>query len=214
MVFYLSPSFVNVCVCISFLCEGVHHSQSVKPDLWDAETRSHLFFLYSIIPTRLLWIHLLMPLNSMWSFLLSLCPGLFPSLVFPLNISISARPVFCLSFLPAWCFCHSCRCCAASLSSLWLNAFPSPQSHPELSRNTMAPINLERWYQDIMAAGEPRPCPPPLPAKSFSARRHSQVNSPLFFSGPDAYTLSWTPDPHTHSPFVMAFRPSSGQNSG
>lgn len=41
----------------------------------------------------------------------------------------------------------------------------------------MAPINLERWYQDIMAAVEPPSCPPPLPAKSFSARRHGQVNS-------------------------------------
>lgn len=46
----------------------------------------------------------------------------------------------------------------------------------------MTPINLERWYQDIMAAGEPQSCPPPLPAKSFSTRRHGQVNS---------LTLSW-----------------------
>ncbi|XP_049598260.1 pleckstrin homology-like domain family B member 1 isoform X10 [Syngnathus scovelli] len=49
------------------------------------------------------------------------------------------------------------------------------ESQPELSRNAMAPINLERWYQDIMAAGEPPSCPPPLPAKSFSARRHGQL---------------------------------------
>ncbi|XP_077402502.1 pleckstrin homology-like domain family B member 1 isoform X9 [Vanacampus margaritifer] len=49
------------------------------------------------------------------------------------------------------------------------------ESQPELSRNAMPPINLERWYQDIMAAGEPRSCPPPLPAKSFSARRHGQL---------------------------------------
>lgn len=40
----------------------------------------------------------------------------------------------------------------------------------------MPPINLEHWYQDIMAAGEPDSCPPPLPAKSFSTRRHGQVN--------------------------------------
>ncbi|XP_077402496.1 pleckstrin homology-like domain family B member 1 isoform X3 [Vanacampus margaritifer] len=51
----------------------------------------------------------------------------------------------------------------------------SAKSQPELSRNAMPPINLERWYQDIMAAGEPRSCPPPLPAKSFSARRHGQL---------------------------------------
>ncbi|KAM9782121.1 pleckstrin homology-like domain family B member 1 isoform X6 [Syngnathus typhle] len=49
------------------------------------------------------------------------------------------------------------------------------ESQPELSRNAMSPINLERWYQDIMAAGEPPSCPPPLPAKSFSARRHGQL---------------------------------------
>ncbi|XP_019719695.1 pleckstrin homology-like domain family B member 1 isoform X9 [Hippocampus comes] len=49
------------------------------------------------------------------------------------------------------------------------------ESQPELSRNAMPPINLERWYQEIMAAGEPRSCPPPLPAKSFSARRHGQL---------------------------------------
>ncbi|XP_038565099.1 pleckstrin homology-like domain family B member 1 isoform X6 [Micropterus salmoides] len=49
------------------------------------------------------------------------------------------------------------------------------ESQPELSRNAMPPINLERWYQDIMAAGEPPSCPPPLPAKSFSARRQGQL---------------------------------------
>ncbi|XP_029028586.1 pleckstrin homology-like domain family B member 1 isoform X6 [Betta splendens] len=58
--------------------------------------------------------------------------------------------------------------------------FPKPnggvtESQPELSRNAMPPINLERWYQDIMAAGEPESCPPPLPAKSFSTRRHGQL---------------------------------------
>ncbi|XP_051255807.1 pleckstrin homology-like domain family B member 1 isoform X8 [Dicentrarchus labrax] len=58
--------------------------------------------------------------------------------------------------------------------------FPKPnssmkESQPELSRNAMCPINLERWYQDIMAAGEPQSCPPPLPAKSFSTRRQGQL---------------------------------------
>ncbi|XP_070699736.1 pleckstrin homology-like domain family B member 1 isoform X2 [Pempheris klunzingeri] len=55
------------------------------------------------------------------------------------------------------------------------SSFLTAQSQPELSRNTMPPINLERWYQDIMAAGEPQSCPPPLPAKSFSARRQGQL---------------------------------------
>uniref|UniRef100_A0A3B5B641 Pleckstrin homology-like domain family B member 1 n=1 Tax=Stegastes partitus TaxID=144197 RepID=A0A3B5B641_9TELE len=55
------------------------------------------------------------------------------------------------------------------------SSFLSAQSQTELSRNALPPINLERWYQDIMAAGEPQSCPPPLPAKSFSARRHGQL---------------------------------------
>ncbi|KAG7516383.1 pleckstrin-likey-like domain family B member 1 isoform X2, partial [Solea senegalensis] len=54
------------------------------------------------------------------------------------------------------------------------SSFLSAKSQPELSRNAMPPIILERWYQDIMAAGEPHSCPPPLPAKSFSTRRHGQ----------------------------------------
>uniref|UniRef100_A0A8C9W4C1 Pleckstrin homology-like domain family B member 1 n=1 Tax=Scleropages formosus TaxID=113540 RepID=A0A8C9W4C1_SCLFO len=42
-------------------------------------------------------------------------------------------------------------------------------------------LDLERWYQEVMATGEPgplstsQPCPPPLPAKSLSARRTAQV---------------------------------------
>ncbi|KAM3868986.1 pleckstrin homology-like domain family B member 1 [Diretmus argenteus] len=66
--------------------------------------------------------------------------------------------------------CHSNACGPPPLLS--------GQSHPELSRNAMPPINLERWYQDIMAAGEPQSCPPPLPAKSFSTRRQGQVFQP------------------------------------
>ncbi|XP_072231662.1 pleckstrin homology-like domain family B member 1 isoform X3 [Leuresthes tenuis] len=64
----------------------------------------------------------------------------------------------------------SCRSSACGPSS-----FFSAQSQAELGRNVMPPINLERWYQDIMAAGEPQSCPPPLPAKSFSTRRHGQL---------------------------------------
>ncbi|KAM9782125.1 pleckstrin homology-like domain family B member 1 isoform X10 [Syngnathus typhle] len=40
---------------------------------------------------------------------------------------------------------------------------PSPEVYPV------------RLQEDIMAAGEPPSCPPPLPAKSFSARRHGQL---------------------------------------
>ncbi|CAL1573625.1 unnamed protein product [Knipowitschia caucasica] len=41
------------------------------------------------------------------------------------------------------------------------------------SQSDLPPINLESWYQDIMAAGEAQSCPPPLPAKS--TRRHPQL---------------------------------------
>ncbi|KAK5858372.1 hypothetical protein PBY51_002517 [Eleginops maclovinus] len=81
--------------------------------------------------------------------------------------SSSSIPSFQLASSESTFSCHSTACSPSS--------FLSAQSHPDLSRNTLPPINLERWYQDIMAAGESRSCPPPLPAKSFSARRHSQL---------------------------------------
>uniref|UniRef100_A0A8C7KQI8 Pleckstrin homology-like domain family B member 1 n=1 Tax=Oncorhynchus kisutch TaxID=8019 RepID=A0A8C7KQI8_ONCKI len=65
-------------------------------------------------------------------------------------------------------------------------SFPKPCSTmKEWIRPHTPALNLERWYQDIMSAGEPhhQSCPPPLPAKSHSSRRPSQVNlSPLFSS--------------------------------
>ncbi|XP_041656563.1 pleckstrin homology-like domain family B member 1 isoform X6 [Cheilinus undulatus] len=75
---------------------------------------------------------------------------------------------------------HSLCPSSASFSS---SHIPSPElypvrqqeSQPELSRNVMPPLNLERWYQEIMSAGEPQSCPPPLPAKSFSTRRQGQL---------------------------------------
>ncbi|XP_029956385.1 pleckstrin homology-like domain family B member 1 isoform X2 [Salarias fasciatus] len=80
--------------------------------------------------------------------------------------SSSSIPSFQLASAESTFSCHS----AARGPSSFLS-----QSQTELSRNAMTPLNLERWYQDIMAAGEPLSCPPPLPAKSFSARRHGQL---------------------------------------
>ncbi|XP_031428316.1 pleckstrin homology-like domain family B member 1 isoform X5 [Clupea harengus] len=60
-------------------------------------------------------------------------------------------------------------------------SFPKPsntmkETQPELSRPHVPRLDLERWYQDLMAGGEPcQPCPPPLPAKALSSRRHMQV---------------------------------------
>ncbi|XP_071317152.1 pleckstrin homology-like domain family B member 1 isoform X4 [Trachinotus anak] len=81
--------------------------------------------------------------------------------------SSSSIPSFQLASSESAFSCYSAACGPSS--------FLSAQSQPELSRNAMPPINLERWYQDIMAAGEPQSCPPPLPAKSFSTRRHGQL---------------------------------------
>ncbi|XP_041863748.1 pleckstrin homology-like domain family B member 1 isoform X3 [Melanotaenia boesemani] len=81
--------------------------------------------------------------------------------------SSSSTPSFQLASSESTFSRHSAACDPSS--------FLSAQSQAELSRNALPPINLERWYQDIMAAGEPQSCPPPLPAKSFSARRHGQI---------------------------------------
>ncbi|XP_056253207.1 pleckstrin homology-like domain family B member 1 isoform X3 [Seriola aureovittata] len=81
--------------------------------------------------------------------------------------SSSSIPSFQLASSQSAFSCYSAACGPSS--------YLSAQSQPELSRNAMPPINLERWYQDIMAAGEPQSCPPPLPAKSFSTRRHGQL---------------------------------------
>lgn len=81
--------------------------------------------------------------------------------------SSTSTPSFQLASSESSFTCHSAACGPSS--------FLSAQSHAELSRNAMPPINLETWYQEIMAAGEPQSCPPPLPAKSFSTRRHGQM---------------------------------------
>ncbi|KAL7838166.1 hypothetical protein AOLI_G00265700 [Acnodon oligacanthus] len=50
------------------------------------------------------------------------------------------------------------------------------ETQAERSRPLAPRLDLERWYQDIMAAGEPsHACPPPLPAKSFSTRKPTQM---------------------------------------
>ncbi|KAM6970609.1 pleckstrin homology-like domain family B member 1 [Aplochiton taeniatus] len=51
----------------------------------------------------------------------------------------------------------------------------SDESQPEWSRPPNPAVNLERWYQDIMADGGPlQACPPPLPAKAHASRRPGQ----------------------------------------
>ncbi|XP_062844476.1 pleckstrin homology-like domain family B member 1 isoform X3 [Trichomycterus rosablanca] len=51
-----------------------------------------------------------------------------------------------------------------------------PAQEAERCRPLPPRLDLERWYQDIMAAGEPsHACPPPLPAKSFSTRKPTQM---------------------------------------
>ena len=96
---------------------------------------------------------------------------------------LSMTPSLHLLHLPPCCSLH-----APILSSLGL--FWGLQSH-QLHRGALPAMNLERWYQDIMAAGEhQQACPPPLPAKSFSSRRQGQVK-PLSLSLTLSLSLSF-----------------------
>ncbi|XP_060901997.1 pleckstrin homology-like domain family B member 1 isoform X2 [Labrus mixtus] len=47
----------------------------------------------------------------------------------------------------------------------------SVEYQPEGSRSHLPKLDLEQWYQELMA-GSSLLCPPPLPAKSLSGRRH------------------------------------------
>lgn len=74
--------------------------------------------------------------------------------------------LFPLSFPPSLLLplllCHACK------------------TQAEPSRPVAPRLDLERWYQDIMSAGDlNHACPPPLPVKSFSTRRPTQVNFSL-----------------------------------
>lgn len=77
---------------------------------------------------------------------------------FPPPLPCSVHPVFCLS--------------AASYCGLLTAAL---QYQPERSRPQIPTLDLEQWYQEVMAAGESSHLCPPLPAKSLSLRRPMQV---------------------------------------
>lgn len=72
----------------------------------------------------------------------------------------------------------------STVSNLSSFLFPSLlldyiQTQPAWSRPSIPRLDSERWYQEIMAAGEPsNTCPPPLPAKCLSSRKPMQVNFP------------------------------------
>ncbi|XP_014017979.1 pleckstrin homology-like domain family B member 1 isoform X7 [Salmo salar] len=51
----------------------------------------------------------------------------------------------------------------------------SVEYQPERSRPQIPTLDLEQWYQEVMAAGESSHLCPPLPAKSLSLRRPMQV---------------------------------------
>ncbi|XP_046695015.1 pleckstrin homology-like domain family B member 1 isoform X2 [Silurus meridionalis] len=56
------------------------------------------------------------------------------------------------------------------------DAAQSLSTEAERNRPLVSRLDLERWYQDIMAIGDTsHACPPPLPAKSFSTRRPMQM---------------------------------------
>uniref|UniRef100_A0A673ZF66 Pleckstrin homology-like domain family B member 1 n=1 Tax=Salmo trutta TaxID=8032 RepID=A0A673ZF66_SALTR len=70
-----------------------------------------------------------------------------------------------------------CRPAASYLSaSSQLYPGGSPTEYqPECSRPQIHTVDLEQWYQEVMAAGESSQLCPPLPAKPLSARRPMQV---------------------------------------
>ncbi|KAM4545742.1 pleckstrin homology-like domain family B member 1 isoform 4-T5 [Odontesthes bonariensis] len=128
--------------------------------------------------------------------------------------SSSSTPSFQLASSESTFSCHSTACGPSS--------FFSAQSQAELGRNVMPPINLERWYQDIMAAGEPQSCPPPLPAKSFSTRRHGQglqlmlreMTNPLDMDPKKQMSLQCKdPSPTVHHSILHHQTPSSGSQA-
>ncbi|XP_059406732.1 pleckstrin homology-like domain family B member 1 isoform X5 [Carassius carassius] len=50
------------------------------------------------------------------------------------------------------------------------------ETQPAWTRPSIPRLDSERWYQEIMAAGEPsHACPPPLPAKCISSRKPMQI---------------------------------------
>ncbi|XP_073808360.1 pleckstrin homology-like domain family B member 1 isoform X40 [Danio rerio] len=50
------------------------------------------------------------------------------------------------------------------------------ETQPAWSRPSIPRLDSERWYQEIMAAGQPsHSCPPPLPAKCLSSRKPMQM---------------------------------------
>ncbi|XP_051526267.1 pleckstrin homology-like domain family B member 1 isoform X2 [Myxocyprinus asiaticus] len=51
------------------------------------------------------------------------------------------------------------------------------ETQPAWSKSSIPRLDSERWYQEIMAAGEPsHDCPPPLPAKCLSSRKPMQIS--------------------------------------
>ncbi|XP_016304505.1 pleckstrin homology-like domain family B member 1 [Sinocyclocheilus anshuiensis] len=74
----------------------------------------------------------------------------------------------------------------SSLADSAFSYLPSPhgsslslsfERQSDLGRLQMPALDLERWYQEVMAAGDANHLcpPPPLPAKAFSSRKPAQV---------------------------------------
>ncbi|XP_067221251.1 pleckstrin homology-like domain family B member 1 isoform X10 [Chanodichthys erythropterus] len=76
--------------------------------------------------------------------------------------------------------CHDIQLANASSHGLSLALDPAVtaprERQSDWGRPQMPALDLDRWYQEVMAAGETNQlCPPPLPAKAFSSRKPVQV---------------------------------------
>lgn len=172
---------------------GVCDCRPIKPDLWDAEggvfpyltnpiTSDFSSRLRLLLPPLPSW---LLPLSLLWGVSLLLCSLSFDSLlglgianylchsVIEQIIQLLINTLLFLSlafhrptFLsPAHALCtNGCAACVKRQSD-W-------------GRPQMPALDLDRWYQEVMAAGETNQlCPPPLPAKAFSSRKPVQVTA-------------------------------------
>lgn len=180
---------------------GVCDGQPIKPDVRDAKG--------GVFP------YLTRPISAALSRRLRLPPPPFPSWLLPLSLLRGVSLV-----------CSSCHRSACSFSSLTLVLslchfsvlYPAcalcacgcVKRQSDWGRPQMPVLDLEHWYQEVMAAGDVNQlCPPPLPAKAFSSsssspRRPVQVtvsSSAVFHTLLPLHVFIF----HLHGPFLSWF---------
>lgn len=159
-----------VSVCHSWM-SGVCDGRPIKPDVRDAKG--------GVFP------YLTCPISAALSRRLRLPPPPLPPWLLPLallrGVSLvrsschwSARSFSSLTLFLSLCHfivlyptCALCACGCVKRQSDW-------------GRPQMPALDLECWYQEVMAAGDVNQlCPPPLPTKAFSSSSSSSPRRPV-----------------------------------